>query len=157
MRKVVCNDTSRKRRSDECRRRNHVKAFFRQFYKPRRRSEGRRETDIQPSHLDFHEPALLAVVLITLSLCIFDVYATLLLLQKGGTELNPLMQYLIDHNLWWFYGLKYTITAACLFVLLSYKRFRLFRNFNALHALYGVLVIYVMLAVYQVKLLSDLA
>ncbi len=153
---LAFEDSSQTRGLGGCRRRNHVRAVFYQFVKPRRRTGGRRKADSHPTQVDFHEPALLAVVLVTLSLCIFDIYATLTLLQKGGIEINPVMRQLIDYDMWWFYVFKYTVTVAGLSVLLSCKNFRLYQNIKALHALYGAVIIYVILAVYQVKLLYDL-
>ena len=80
------------RRVTEDRRRRHVRAFFYQFVNPRRRQHTRRSTDFKAFNVDFHEPVLLLVVLLTISLCIVDVYATLTLLQRGGVEVNPLMR-----------------------------------------------------------------
>lgn len=148
-------ETALDRRAVTERRRNHLKAFAYQFLNPRRRRLLRRETDIHPFHVDFHEPRLLLVVLITLSLCVVDIYATLTLLTQGGDELNPLMKQLIDTNVWLFFITKYTLTTAGLFILLSYRKFRFFLNFSGLHSLYGILVIYVMLAIYQIGLLSS--
>ncbi len=139
------------------RRSNHFKAFFYQFFNPRRREKVRRATDSHGFHVDFHEPVLLVVVLVTVSLCVVDVYATLTLLQQGGVELNPFMRKLIHTDVWLFYLFKYIVTAAGLFVLLSFKRFRVYKNFNALHTLYGVMALYVVLVVYQIGLLSAAA
>ena len=123
------------RRAGRDRRGKHLKAFLYQFVEPRRRHSHRRAADRHPFHVDIHEPALLAVVLITLSLCVVDVYATLTLLEKGGQELNPLMKQLIDRDVWLFFVVKYVMTAAGLFVLLSYRRFRFFRGLSGLHSL----------------------
>lgn len=142
------------RRLVEDRRRNHAKAFFVQFYKPRRRSSGRRPEDGHGTYVDFHEPQVLLVVVITLALCVVDVYATLTLLQMGGVELNPVMRELIEHDVWTFFIFKYVLTAACLFVLISYKKFRLYKSFSTLHTLYAVLVVYVLLVIYEMKLLA---
>ena len=145
------------RRLDVDRRRNHVKAFFYQFINPRRRSTSRRSTDSHPFHVDFHEPILLAVVLITVALCVVDAFATLTLLEQGGVELNPFMRELIHTDVWLFYVFKYIVTAVGLFILLSYRKFRVYRGFNALHTLYGVMAIYVVLVIYQIGLLSAAA
>ena len=142
------------RRKGVDRRRNHVKAFLYQFVSPRRRRRHRRQLDEHPFHVDIHEPTLLLVVLTTLSLCVVDIYATLTLLSKGGSELNPFMRHLIDTNVWLFFIIKYFLTAAGLFVLLSYRNFKFLGELSALHSLYGVLVIYLLLAAYQVRLLS---
>lgn len=142
------------RRSSQDRRRNHLKAFTAQFVKPRRGVSGRRETDTHGFCVDVHEPALLIVVLATLSLCVVDVYATLTLLQRGGSELNPVMRALIKTDVWLFFVFKYVVTAGGLFVLLSYKNFRLYKGFTAIHTLYGILIIYVLLVIYEVRLLA---
>ena len=136
------------------RRRNNVRAFFYQFLKPRRKKDGRRQHDTQGYYVDFHEPTLLLVVLLTLSLCIVDIYATLSLLDQGGVELNPGMRELIEIDIWLFFIFKYVVTAGCLFILVSYKKFRLYKNFSALHTLYGVLFVYVLLVIYEIRLMS---
>lgn len=142
------------RRQVRDRRRNHIKAFFVQFRKPRRRLLGRRKTDSHGFHCDFHDPVVLLVVLVTISLCVVDVYATLTLLQQGGVELNPIMRKLIEADALLFYTIKYGVTAGGLLVLVSYHRFRLYRSFSGLHTLYSVLGVYVLLVVYQLRLLS---
>ena len=86
-----------------------------------------------------------------MSLSIVDVFATLALLQKGSVELNPVMRKLIETDLRLFFVVKYVATAAGVFLLLSYKQFRLFsRNINSLHALYGFMSVYFILVAYQV-------
>jgi len=145
------------RRSQVDRRRDHLKTFFYQFVNPRRQNRARRETDPFAFHVDFHGPGLLLVVLITVSLCVVDIFATLSLLQQGGVELNPFMRELIQTDVWLFFLFKYIVTAAGLFVLLSFKKFRVYRSLSALHTLYGVLAVYVMLVVYQIGLLSTVA
>ena len=67
------------------------------------------------------------------------------------------MRKLIHTDVWLFYLFKYIVTAAGLFVLLSFKRFRVYKNFNALHTLYGVMMIYAVIVVYQMGLLSAAA
>lgn len=142
------------RRIRQDRRANNVRAFFFQFGKPRRKRDGRRDGDTQGYYVDFHEPMLLLVVLVTLSLCIVDIYATLSLLEQGGVELNPVMRELIETDIWVFFIFKYVVTAGCLFILVSYKKFRLYKNFSALHTLYGVLLIYFLLVIYEIKLMA---
>lgn len=141
------------RRLEQDRRRNHLKAFTQQFVTARR-VNGRRNTDTHGICVDVHEPALLIVVLATLSLCIVDVYATLTILQQGGSELNPIMRALIEADVWLFFIFKYAVTAGGLFVLLSYKNFRLYKKFSGIHTLYGILIIYVLLVIYEVRLLA---
>lgn len=150
----VSHDKAEERRSNPDRRRNHVKAFATQFVRPRRGTESRRESDTDEFYVDFHEPRLLVVVLITLVLCIVDVYATLILLQNGGSELNPIMRELIEIDVWLFFVFKYVITAAGLLILLSYKNFRVYKSFSGLHTLYIVLAVYILLVIYEIRLLA---
>jgi hypothetical protein len=137
----------------EDRRRRHVKAFFVQFIKPRRRG-GRREADTHGFQVDFHGPLVLLVALVIMSLCIVDVFATLALLQKGSIELNPIMRKLIETDVQLFFAVKYVATTMGVFLLLSYKQFRLFgKNINSLHALYGFMAVYLILVTYQLTLI----
>ena len=122
----------------EDRRRKHAKAFFVQFIKPRRRG-GRRQSDTHGFHTDFHGPFVLLIALIIMSLSIVDVFATLALLQKGSNELNPVMGKLIETDVKLFFVVKYVATALGVFLLLSYKQFRLFRrNIKAVNGKSGV-------------------
>ncbi|MDA9983163.1 DUF5658 family protein [Gammaproteobacteria bacterium] len=141
----------------EDRRRRHVKAFFVQFIKPRRQGR-RRQTDTHGFHVDFHGPLVLLVALVIMSLCIVDVFATLALLQKGSVELNPIMRKLIETDVRLFFVIKYVATAVGVFLLLSYKGFRLFsKNINSLHTLYGFMALYLILVIYQLSQLYLIA
>ena len=97
---------------------------------------------------------MLLAALVVMSLCVIDVFATLILLEKGSVELNPLMRILIETDVRLFFGFKYIATAIGLFLLLSFRKFRLYRtSFNSLHTLYGIIVVYSLLVLYQLTLL----
>ena len=93
-----------------------------------------------------------------MSLCIIDVFATLTLLGKGSIEMNPVMRELIETDVRLFFWFKYIATAIGLFLLLSFRHFRLFRkNINSLHALFAVIAVYALLVLYQLTQLYLIA
>ena len=67
--------------------------------------------------LDRYEPSLLFSVLTILCLSLVDGTLTLLLVEKGATELNPVMQYYLALGPKSFLLAKYGITALALFIL----------------------------------------
>ena len=67
--------------------------------------------------LDRYEPSLLFSVLTILCLSLVDGTLTLLLVQRGAVELNPVMQYYLTLGPSNFLLAKYGITALALFIL----------------------------------------
>lgn len=120
-----------------------------------RRGQDRRGRQAAPSfYIDLHEPWVLFVVLATLLLSVIDVYNTLTLLAAGGSELNPFMAALIEKNTWLFFILKYCMTALGLLVLVCHRHFSIFRVIRADYLLIMVLIGYVVLVLYEFRLLS---
>lgn len=142
------------RRGIEDRRQRHVKAFFYQFIKPRRRSSDRRGGESEGFHVDRHERRYFFVSLAILGLCVADVYATITLLNRGSIEVNPFMRELLEFNPGLFFAFKYIATAAGIFILLSFRNFRIFRKYNTLKLLYLVMFLYSILVLYEIALLS---
>lgn len=68
----------------------------------------------------------LAWILLLLTLSIFDAFMTLLLLEQGCEEVNPVMEYLINQGPLSFLVGKYILTAAGIPVLLIFKNHFLF-------------------------------
>jgi hypothetical protein len=140
------------RRIGSDRRKRRFRAFLYQFTHQRRRSDRRRVA--APSYVDIHEPLLLLVILTALLLCIIDSYNTLLLLDLGGVEINPLMRELIDRNATLFFSVKYVLTAFCLIILLVHKRFVLMKIVSGYHVIIAVICGYMILIGYQYRLLA---
>ncbi|MDH3639705.1 MAG: DUF5658 family protein [Gammaproteobacteria bacterium] len=142
------------RRSEIDRRQWSLSAFFYQFVMGRRRGERRREARHPNHYVDMHQPKVLFTTLSILLLCVVDVYFTLTLLEHGGVELNPIMLYLIERSIWWFFVGKYTITACCLVVLVAHNHFRLFKWTTGFDILQAILLAYLVLVAYELLLLS---
>lgn len=134
------------------RRERHVGAFLYQFTHQRRRHD--RRCVASACYVDIHEPLLLLITLTALLLCIIDSYNTLLLLDLGGVEINPLMRELLDRDATLFFGVKYFITAFCLMILVVHKRFLVFKVVSGYHIIVAVIFGYTILIGYQYRLLA---
>ena len=89
-----------------------------------------------------------------LALCITDVYATITLLNRGSNEINPLMRSLLEYDPRVFFAFKYFATSAGIFILLSFRKFRILGSLTTLNLLYAVLLFYLLLVFYETVLLS---
>ena len=95
------------------------------------------------------------MVVLLLTLTIVDGVITLLLLDAGCKEANPVMSYLLRKGHVHFILGKYILTAVGLPFLLMFKNFRLFRSgFRAGYLLPVFVGLYVVLLGYQLWLLS---
>ena len=84
-----------------------------------RRKRIRRSEDQQRMMiLDNYSPALLAFVLITLTLSVIDGLFTLHLTDHGAIEANPVMAYFLDLSPWVFMSVKYLLTSLSLICFL---------------------------------------
>lgn len=140
------------RRIGPDRRQRNLRAFIYQFTRQRRGAD--RRDAAAASYVDVHEPMLLLVTLSALLLCIIDSYNTLLLLDLGGVEVNPLMRELLDRDPTLFFGVKYIVTAICLMILVVHKRFVLMKIVSGYHIIIAVIFGYTILIGYQYRLLS---
>lgn len=140
------------RRIGPDRRQRRFRAFLCQFTHQRRRND--RRCSAEACYVDVHEPLLLLITLTALLLCIIDSYNTLLLLDLGGVEINPLMRELVDRDATLFFGVKYVITAFCLMILVVHKRFLLMKIVSGYHIIIAVIFGYTILIGYQYRLLA---
>jgi hypothetical protein len=72
------------------------------------------------------------LTLLVMFCSIADALLTLLYLQSGGSELNPLMRAALDHSIMTFIGIKIGLTSLCTWFLAAHQQFPL--AFRALHA-----------------------
>lgn len=140
------------RRSGRERRKRNLKAYMYGGLFPRRMGGRRVEDRIYPI-IDWHKPRVLAVVLAILGLCVMDAVLTVILLQHGATEANPLMALFVPHELYWFATVKLGLTAGGLLVLVACSRMKLMRFIPAELVLFGVLIAYTALIAYELRLL----
>ena len=121
-----------------------------------RRRRLRRDGDvIATDQTDFYRADLLFVVICVLIFSAADAHNTLLLLDAGASELNPLMDYLIQWDKDIFVYAKLAITGVGLIALVGCEYSTLWRHYRASYFLYLILAIYLILILYQSSLMPE--
>jgi hypothetical protein len=133
---------SHERRARADRRRRVWWSVWYGSFNPRRRSPARRQDDPRFHALDWHSSHLLAVAISILLLSVADAFMTLLLLQVGAAEVNPIMAALIYRG-------------VGVLLMVSLARYRFMRLLRVEWALYGVLMGYAALIGYEMWLLKS--
>lgn len=138
------------RREYDERRQSNLRSLFYALFKSRRRLQRRNEAAI--TYNDYYEPVLLLLALALMLLCVLDAYFTLILIQLGSTELNPIMAWALNQHVMVFFLLKYGITAGCVVLTVIHRNFRIF-GLRGIHFMVGFLVVYICLIQYQLSML----
>jgi len=87
-----------------------------------RRERVRRDEDRRKSlFFDRYNPKLFAAITAILMLSIFDALLTLILIESGSSELNPVMAYFLEYGPLPFIIVKYCMTCAGVVTLLIFK------------------------------------
>lgn len=114
-----------------------------------RRRGDRRNAASPNAYVDLYEPWLAATLVGIGVLCALDAIFTLVYLQRGGTEANPIMDWLIGKGPQVFVLVKCGVTNLGLAVLCLHK------NFRFVKAVIGVLfVVYALLFLYHLYLVT---
>ena len=138
------------------RRRSYFRSLVYSSFK-RRRTGYRRDTDIADNtFVDLHEPKLALFFLLTLILCIADALLTLNIIDNGGEELNPFMEFLMNKDLSLFFWVKFAMTAFGMLFLISHKNFTFYRVINGYHLFYGIAAMYIVLVNYEIILITKI-
>lgn len=115
---------------------------------PLRRQAGRRATD-QIGYVDRYTRQDLALLLTIFLLNVADAFLTLLWLERGGREANPVMDFLLDIGPWAFLAQKCLVVGLWLVILVVHKNFRLARI-----GLYSALVVYGLLLIVHFAIIA---
>jgi hypothetical protein len=141
------------RRSDE-RRTEGWRALWHGSLRPRRRGP-RRAGDRTVSAVDWHDPQWLAIALLIVLFSCSDAFLTLVLVEHGALEMNPLMATLLGGSAAAFAGVKIALTAAGVLLLTQLARIRAFGRIPVGAVLYLVLALYGALLIYELRLLDS--
>jgi hypothetical protein len=131
-------------------RRHRPTPFWSAFLGLRRRRHGRRQDEHLGTYVDaFHrkDVALLVAIFV---LNIFDALFTLIWMQRGGAEGNPVMAYFIELGDHAFLIQKCFVVGLWLVLLLVHKNFRIARL-----GLWAALTVYVVLIGYHFVLIAS--
>lgn len=99
------------------------KTFLFGFLRSRRHS-ARRIDDTDVLFLDWHHPWLFFLAVGTMALSVADAFFTLLLMEKGMIEANPVMASLMAHGTDTFVMAKLTMTGCGILTLVFFAKSR---------------------------------
>jgi len=112
-----------------------------------RRTGGRRQGESTDIYVDRPAPEIVRLVLFVIICSALDALFTLLHLQQGGSEGNPLIAFLLNQDITAFVSLKIGLTGLGALVLAMHHRFR-----RGLQGLYILSLAYAGLLVFHVCL-----
>ena len=120
-----------------------------------RRREHRRVVDDDVIFLDWHHPWLFFLATGTMLLSCADAFLTLLLIDRGMIEANPLMNAIMAHGTTVFTSTKLAMTAFGIFVLVFLAKSRFLNRLRTglflttFFALYACLVCYELVSLFR--------
>ncbi|HHP7234413.1 MAG TPA: DUF5658 family protein [Desulfobacterales bacterium] len=95
---------------------------MRRPFSPIRRKVLRRRDDRKSLYyVDEYNPRLVIPILLILLLSMLDAFFTLVLIDNGAVEINPLMAFYLEVGPGVFLTVKYVLTCLSLFVLLMFS------------------------------------
>ncbi len=112
------NISKKDRRSGLERRQDHIPFFKFLFSSGKRKKLRRTEDSRKITVFDVYHPNLLFSILTVLVLSLLDATLTLILIERGAVELNPVMKYYLTLGPTTFVMVKYGITALALLIIL---------------------------------------
>lgn len=89
-----------------------------------RRRSGRRVGESEGQFIDVYNPSIVYLLIFFFFLTVLDSVSTLVYLGKGGRELNPVAQWMIDQGPTFFIVTKGVLSAACLMFVMLHKNFK---------------------------------
>jgi len=116
-----------------------------------RRNSGE-EAVAEHLHLDLYPRRFMAVAVSIMLFCFMDAINTLHLLDRGASEVNPVMDLLIQQSPQLFILCKLLLTSLGMLMLMAYHNKRISIGIRVRSLLYAVLVSYAALMLYQWRL-----
>jgi hypothetical protein len=89
-----------------------------------RRKYFRREEEGRDQFVDLYSPRLVALLITFFVLTLIDSIATIIYLGKGGHELNPIAQAMLNTGNIGFVLIKGSLTGICVLFVMMHKNFR---------------------------------
>lgn len=120
-----------------------------------RRSGG--EEVLAAGHSDLYPKQFMAIAVSIMLLSLMDAINTLHLLQRGAREINPAMDLLIQQGPQLFIACKLMLTGLGMIMLMAYHNARIAMGIRVRSILYGTLLGYAALILYQWSMFRSLA
>lgn len=142
------------KRSGFDRRDGRIRIFSKYWLTGKRTLIRRMEDRQKLTWIDRHSTRTFVVVLLIITLSVIDAILTLILLNSGAAELNPIMDYYLGHGPLAFFWVKYLLTCAAVLILLLMKNIPLFNSrFQAKILFIVVLIPYAFVIQWEIYLL----
>ena len=119
-----------------------------------RRKGHRRVDDGEAQYTDFPEPYLVVLAVAVMILSSLDAFLTLILLDRGATEINPIMAVLIGEGTLAFASSKMLLTGFSVLLLVFLARAHIFNRVRVGLMLAAAFIGYAVLVFYEIILLS---
>jgi hypothetical protein len=129
------------------RREKPTSALSRFSLRGQRRAFRRKEDKERAGYVDHYSPGLLFLLTLVVGLNVLDALFTMMILDDGGWEINPIVRSVIQLYGDGFWMWKFTIVSIPLILLCLHSKFRL-----ALPAILGITAISVIVILYQIFL-----
>jgi hypothetical protein len=140
------------RRQGPDRRTRVARAIMYGSFKPRRLGP-RRTGEERLGAIDWYHPWWLAIATLILALCAGDAVLTVVLINRGAYELNPVLAPIIGSGAL-FVAVKVGLTGISVVLLTLLSRIRAFGRMRVALVLYAVLAGYAALIAYELHLLG---
>jgi Domain of unknown function (DUF5658) len=141
------------RRRHPDRRTLSAKTFLYSIFIGRRHGPQRYSEQDQFFYKDIYDAKVLLIVLLIVTLSATDAGLTLLILEKGGLELNPVMVWALESSSHTFFTIKYLLTVLGLLTVVVHINFRIFSRISMPRILVGLLTLYALLVGYEFSIL----
>ena len=115
-----------------------------------RRKIMRRKADQRKGgYIDHYSPSLLFFLLLIIGLNVLDSFFTMIILDHGGREVNPIVRAAIDFYGDHFWVWKFAIVSINVVLLCLHSKFRYVQNIIC-----GISFVYLAIVLYQIVLLT---
>jgi len=130
------------------RRKQPTPALGRFILQGRRRTIRRKEDQERGGYVDRYSPGLLFILISIVGLNILDALFTMMILDDGGWEINPVVRSVIQLYGDGFWVWKFAIVSVPLIVLCLHSKFGQVRTI-----ILGISAIYIGIVLYQISLI----
>jgi len=119
-----------------------------------RRMQGRRRDDRNYAILDRFDAGVVTMTISLVILSIMDSLFTLTILSRGGTEVNPFMNMILQHSVWAFSSVKMLLTAVPAVLLAATGNLLMYGRIRGRTLLAVFVGAYLGLIVYEIMILT---